>query len=359
MNGFPPIDRRFIWIGLGIFTFLLRYILSLNPYFTEEFYSRGLFAVLRYVWDYTLGWSPIPLIYFAFPLLLFFLIRWGIIVRKKRGPRSWRNRIAGSLLNILAFASGAIVFFFFLWGFNYNRVPVDEKLNLRAPKLTAEIIESEFEVSLQEMLEARRKITSDDRKADIVFEDLDNQLRPAVIQALKENGYPAPGRVRARVLAPNGLLMQLGASGIYIPFVFEGHVDGGLHPLTYPYTLAHEMAHGYGFGDEGTCNFWAYLACKKITEPKIRYAAMLDYWREVAVLYRRIEPEIYQEIRADLPKGLLQDIEAINESIKKYPGFFPEFSDQVYDSYLKNQGVTEGMASYGKVVAWVYAWRHR
>ncbi|MEZ4850421.1 MAG: hypothetical protein R3B93_17790 [Bacteroidia bacterium] len=59
------------------------------------------------------GWSPIPLIillshYYSFPYQ-------GITSRKEVLVLAYGIEFAvGSLLNILAFASGAIVFFFFL-----------------------------------------------------------------------------------------------------------------------------------------------------------------------------------------------------------------------------------------------------
>ncbi|MCB0582976.1 MAG: DUF3810 family protein, partial [Phaeodactylibacter sp.] len=70
--------------------------------------------------------------------------------------------------------------------------------------------------------------------------------------------------------------------GLYFPFTGEGHIDAGLHPLQKPYVMAHELAHGYGFGDEGTCNFLGYLACIGSDDPVIAYIGHLNYWRTLA-----------------------------------------------------------------------------
>lgn len=359
---FPPVDRRFIWIGLGLLTLLLRPVFSINPHFTEVVYSRGLFAILRNVWDYTLGWSPVPLLYIAIPLLLWLGARFVIkSIRKPRG-RSLANRIAGMTLNLLAFAGAVIFLFFFLWGFNYYRTAVDQRLELHAGKLDEAVIREEFARATEELLNARKAWVPDAQHSPanpFSHTQLESQLRASLVQVLKNHQYSAPGRVRARRLRPKGLLMQLGAVGIYIPFVFEGHVDAATHPLTHPFTLSHEMAHGYGFGDEGTCSFWAYLACIHAEDPAIRYGGILGYWREAAVLYRMIDRESYQQQRENLPIGIQADLDAINEALRKYPGFFPEFSDEVYDSYLKNQGIEEGTGSYGQVVKWVSAWQKK
>ncbi|MEZ4772639.1 MAG: DUF3810 domain-containing protein [Bacteroidia bacterium] len=358
---FPPIDRRFIWIGLGVITLLLRPLFRVNPQFTEVVYSRGIFSLLRIIWDYTLGWSPFALLYLAVPLLL----AGGIyaLVKSFRKPkgRSVANRLAGALLNLLAFAGCVLFLFYFLWGFNYYRAPVDKRLGLKAKKMSEELVRSEFERATEDLLKAREVLYSPDEAAPAVLplRELENKLRSSLVSSLKATGYTTPGRVRARALRPKGLLLQLGASGIYIPFVFEGHVDAAMPAITFPSTMTHEMAHGYGFGDEGTCNFWAWLACFQSEDPTVRYGGLLGYWREVAVMYRMLDKDGYMTKRAELPPGLLSDLESINDALKKYPGFFPQFSDEVYDSYLKNQGIEEGMGSYGQVVRWVAAWRER
>ena len=58
IKGIGNLDKRFTWIGLGLFTMFITFLLGLNPTFTEVVYSRGLFALIRWVWDYTLGWIP-------------------------------------------------------------------------------------------------------------------------------------------------------------------------------------------------------------------------------------------------------------------------------------------------------------
>ncbi|MEL6251078.1 MAG: hypothetical protein AAFR87_03605, partial [Bacteroidota bacterium] len=69
------LDRRYVWMGLGLLSLFINSILKSNPYFTEVVYSRGIFLLFRWIWDYTLGLIPIPLLYIIGPLLIFYLIR--------------------------------------------------------------------------------------------------------------------------------------------------------------------------------------------------------------------------------------------------------------------------------------------
>ena len=123
--------------------------------------------------------------------------------------------------------------------------------------------------------------------------------------------------------------------------------------------MAHELAHGYGFGNEGTCNFWAYLACEQSEDPIIRYSGLLSYWRSVAAQYNWINREAYRERRAQMPEGILQHMREIRIQMNKFPDIFPAIRDATYNAYLKAQGIEEGLLSYSRVVLLVKAYREQ
>jgi len=346
-------DRRFLWLGLGLLTWLVRLLLGANPYFTEVVYSRGLFAAFRYLWDFTLGWMPFPLLYLAVPLLLGWL-GYGIVkgIRKKSG-RSWPHKIGRFLLNVAAAAAAVYTLFFWMWGFNYFRRPVADQLGLRMEKMDEPMLRQAFSEATDNLLLAYANRPADTTMAlamEALPEDLETSLRTRLEALLGEADYPASGRVRGRRLFPAGFLFRLSASGIYIPFVAEGHVDAAIPAASLPFTLAHEMGHGYGFGEEGVCNFWGVLTCITHEHPAIQYVGRLAYWRYVASAFRRTFPEEYAEFRPTLPSGILADLEALKAAYARYPSLFPHFSSRVYDAYLKNQGIKEGIASYDQVV---------
>lgn len=357
----PGIDRRFIWIGLGLFSLFIRWLLSFNPLFTEIAYSRGVFIVLRWIMDCTIGFLPFPAIY----LMAFFLLTWAVWKwwkgRVKRRSQKFLQRIASAVLNLLAIGSAGVFFFLLLWGYNYQQFPVESRLGFEVDSLTQSQIREELFLATEAVVAAREMISTDTIAlgSEMLAPDLESVMRDHLVEVLTENNYPTPGKVRGWRLFPKGLLMRLGASGIYIPYVGQGHIDPGLHPLTQPSTLAHELAHGYGFGNEGSCNFWAYLACEKSDDPFIRYAGLLDYWIEVASLYRRNEPEAYANFRETLPKGMIEDLRAIRAAIDQYSSFFPQFNRVFYDAFLKSQGVEEGIVSYSRVVSMVIALRNQ
>ncbi len=188
---------------------------------------------------------------------------------------------------------------------------------------------------------------------------LEATLRAGLEGRLAELDYPAVGRVRARRLYPKGIFLRFSSSGLYFPFTAEGHVDAGVHPLMMPYVMSHEMAHGYGFADEGTCSFLAYLGTTASPIPLIAYAGHLNYFRTVAGQYLRQDPEAYAAFRNALPEGIQADLNAINANLEKYPDIMPRLRYYAYDTYLKAQGIPEGMLNYNRVVMLVRAWENR
>ncbi len=153
--------------------------------------------------------------------------------------------------------------------------------------------------------------------------------------------------------------MRISTAGFYLPFTGECNIDAGLHPIQLPFVVAHEYAHAYGITDEGSCNFLAYLSCNQSADPFVRYAGSLSYWRYIAGNYQAYYPKEYALFRKQLPKGIIADLDAINANGRKYPDILPRVRDFAYDSYLKSQGIEEGLESYSRIIMLVKAWKEK
>ena len=227
----------------------------------EQYYSRGLYLLIRNGFALLSSWLPFATVY-----LLLGLLSAGILVALLRLVRlrsGWRPWLKSAFLTALSLA-GALVFLFqLLWGFNYFREPLEEGLGMEPAPLDLPALQQEFEQSTEELLQLRALLPVDSHEAvpaAMLPAALENTLRNDLREVLLLHGYPAPANVRGRQLWPPGLLLRISTAGIYIPFTGEGHADGGLHHLQLPFVLSHEMSHAYGFGDEGSCNFLAWLA---------------------------------------------------------------------------------------------------
>jgi hypothetical protein len=352
------------WIGLGAFTLLLRYLFRLNPDMVESIYSRGIFQGIRFCLDYTLGLLPFPLVYLMSAALLFLLV-FKIIKRVKKGKKikeklSWQMRIFKGILTLGAFFGAIVFFFYFLWGFNYQRVPIEDHLKIKPEPLDITGIRKETTIAFQ-MVEAARKTIPGASSAPLdsgfLPEGLESKIRDNLGKVLKSMGYPVPGRVRARKLRPGGLLMYFAVSGIYFPYTGEAYMPANLTAVEIPFTMAHEMAHGVGFTEEGTANFLAYLTCISAKNPVIRYSGCLEYFNYISYEMAKASPHEHKEMIKKLPRGVIADRTAIFQNWAHYRGWLMEIGQQVNDIFLKSQGVKEGVKSYNRLVLLAAAWR--
>lgn len=350
--------RQLWWIGLGVGAVLLRWLLGFQPSIIEKLYSRGLFLAIRWAIDYLLAWFPLPLLYLFLTGLVVAIFQ--RIWKWVKHPMAFRARLLSAVMSCLAFVGGVVFLFLFMWGFNYGRIPVEQQLGLEPKPLTLQQLKEELRIETEYIAQLRAAIPGISDFAfseNLLPENLEAQLRKNLKIKLQQYHFPTVGRVRAFYLYPKGIFLRFSSAGLYFPWTGEGQVDAGLHALQIPYVMAHEMAHGYGFGDEGTCTFWGYLACANSDNPIIAYTGHLGYWRELAADFRHAAPDQYADFRKSLPLGIQNDLDAINKNLLEYPDFLPRLRYVTYDAYLKTQGIKEGMLNYDRVTMLVHAWR--
>lgn len=351
--------KSLIWIGLGLFALVLRLLLGQYPMLIEQYYSRGLFTLIRVSIDFLAAWFPVALIYVFFSFLLVILI--SRAVKFWRWDAKWQVKLGRAVVSVVAFWMAVVFFFLFLWGFNYARVDLENTIGLEPNPLSKEQLWEELQHHTDQIIKLRSEISNINDSIVLAKakmpDKLEQELRASLEQQLAQWGYPTNGRVRARLLYPKGIFLRFSSSGLYFPLTGEGHVDAGLHYLQWPYVMTHEMGHGYGFGDEGSCNFLGYVGCINSDNTFVKYAGHLAIWRTLAINYQRYDRERYWAFRESLPQGIQADLDAINENLFQYPDIMPRARYVAYNTYLKAQGIEEGMKNYSRVIMLARAWR--
>lgn len=352
------------WIAcfcFGAGTLALNTAAHLFPETVEQWYSRGLYQTLRSIFAHSLGYLPFAGFYlFWAGVVLFWWRQW----RRRPSGQGRKTALTFWILRVAGFAGLLTGSFCWLWGFNYARVPLQEQLKLTSEPLDSVYLWHEL-ASETRCLDSLRSIIAGNDTSALEGEghwppEAEQTVRKAVEKWLTTNGFPVTGGVRGRIIYPEGLLFKFGAAGIYWPFVGEGNIEGALHPLRKLPSMAHEMSHGYGFCDEGVCNFIAYQACSGAEDPYLSYCARLDYWSTLANACLSTDVERYdRDFRPYIPRGMVADIHAIRRQHARFKEFAPQLRYKVYDAYLKSQGIASGMLNYDEVLLLVHAWRKK
>jgi hypothetical protein len=351
--------QKWIWIGLGIFAILLRWILGYQADIVEAYYARGIYLGIRKILDYTIGLLPFPVVYLMFAAVLYTII-YGVIWLI-RNRLSWEKKLQYSLLSIAAFLGGAVFFFLFLWGFNYARVPIGQQLGIELMPLTKADFVRSLETTRSTLIDLRHQLGTDSITLTPEYfpNPLKQKIQSEVQGVFRELNYPYQFTPKVQLLYPKGTLLRWSTLGVYFPWTGECNLDAGLHPVEIPHVMAHELAHGYGIGDEGTCNFIAYLACIGSDDIAIRYAGYLEYFATLFANYRKYDAEGAKAYLSSLSPAIKADWNAMIENHRKYPNLFPKLRRATYDTYLKIQGIEQGVQNYDEVLMLVKAWESR
>lgn len=301
----------------------------------ERWYSSSTYLRLQAVVTPVTNLVPIALFDVAIAILL---IAFGAIFIRHLRKRSVGFALRRGLGTIVVTAAVAYLVFLAMWGLNYRRVPLEQKLDYDASRVSRE-------AALRLAVESVRIVNGAYAAAHALPPD-DAALAAAFAQAQRIMGAPrgaVPGVPKASLL---GIYFRHAAvSGMTVPFFLEITLSPELLPFERPFTLAHEWAHLAGYADESEANFLAWLTCAR-GDALARYSGWLEtYQYATASLHgadRRAVPPLDDGPRADL--------RAMRERYMRSSPVVRATAREVYDSYLRANRVSEGIASYSTVL---------
>ena len=312
----------------------------------ESWYSTGFYPLLQR------SLTPVSnAVSFAFLDLVLVMVGVGVMVLVTRAVRrAWRTRtfslLAGTAAHLLAAAAAIYILFLVVWGFNYRRVHMPDRLVLdRASPTSDQVVQLGLMAvgQMNSLYEAAHP-----QKAVVIPEWKEPALRSAFaeVQHALSDGPPAePGRLKRSLLGP--YFRWTGVDGMVNPFGLEVIVNPDLLPFERPFIAAHEWGHLAGYADEAEANFIGWLTCIR--------ASAGDQYSGWFYLYWQISGEVNGQERARLNAALAdgprRDINAVIARLRR--GEIPalqQASWQVYDKYLKANRVEAGVRSYGEVV---------
>jgi hypothetical protein len=323
-------------------TALAAALVPLSPGAVERLYSARFYAALQP--NVTAFSNLVPFALFDVLLVITAALWLGLAVRDFRRFDRWRAAgRAGA--RTLSWAAGAYLAFLMLWGFNYRRVRLVERLPFDAGRVTPEAVARAASLAADRANELYDATRAEDAPAS---GPVDPTVAPALARALGDIGRAhrvVPGRPKPTML--DAYFRRAGVDGMTDPFFLETLIARDLLPFERPFVVAHEWSHLAGIADEGEANFVGWLACLRAS-PAAQYSGWLFLYRELAgAVPERDRPSVATR----LGRGPRADLRAIRERFLRHVN--PRVSAagwRVYDSYLKANRVEAGAASYAEVV---------
>ena len=343
------IQKRNIYLTLllGIQVIFMKWIGN-NPSFVENYYSRGIYPYISSFLRILFGWMPFS---FGDLIILFFGLYLIYIIYKLVSTRF--TNMASKIFGITSFISIVYFLFYFLWGLNYFREPLNKNLEFKTTSYNNEELINLTKYLVTKLNQSHLAITKSDSISVIIPHS--NQD----IYLLAKKGYQKLAHDNSLFTykygtAKNSLISVFqsynGTSGYLNPFTGEAQVNRLIPKTILPTTTTHEMAHQIGFAAENEANFIGFLAALSNDDPYFKYSAYRMATRYVIFeLYKR-DKDTFEEIYKTLNKGILIDFKSSSDFWNTYKNPFEPIIKKGFNAYLKSNKQQEGIQSYNFVV---------
>ena len=344
----------FLVPGILLVLLLMEEWVKRDSVLIEKVYSKGIYPIVIKGLNGLSGSVPFSLFEAVLcVLLLFILAALGVLAWRAAHRRTeqvrWRNAALRSLSLIMVF----VILFNLLWGFNYYRLPLSEQMGATVEKhssldlsLLCESLISEANV-LSEYVNrgSDGAMAHSGTLAEVLARTAVGYQRANERLGLFEGRYATP-----KTVWNSTAMSYLGIAGMYSPYTGEANVNGLIPAPFFPATAMHELAHVYGYSREDEANFIAWLSCRFHPDGDYRYSgALLGLVYGMNALHDA-DPEEYKRLKAQYSPGVKADLAANRTFWERYEGPAEELHEKVNDRYLKANGQTDGVDSYGRMV---------
>lgn len=338
---------KFILPFLLLLQIIALQIVSYFPEFVEQYYSNG-----WYVWISNFSRSTLGAIFFSvgdlfYIVMLFLISKWFWTQRK-----SWKTQWQSNGLTILSFISVLCFVFHLLWGMNYHRVPLFEKMNIKkdysdtdlwlfTQKLIAKTNAIHHQIVKNDHLKVVLPYTQEQ-----VF-DFNAKGYEILSKEYPFFTYQNPSVKKSLMSLP---LTYMGFGGYLNPFTNEAQVNY-LGPMYhFPTTTCHEMAHQLGYASESEANFIGFLAAIKNDNLYFQYSGYSQALRYCLRNWQIRDPHVLKALLKTIHPGILANFKESETFWTSYETFIETGFKIFYDHFLKFNQQEDGLESYSKFV---------
>ena len=138
-------------------------------------------------------------------------------------------------------------------------------------------------------------------------------------------------------------------TGVYSPFTVEANYNRDIAYYDIPFTICHELSHLRGYMQEEEANFIGVLATIGADDLYFNYSGFVSAWVYAGNALARIDSTAFATLYSRINARTRQDMLYNNAYWQQFEGKPAEAHEQLNDAYLKMQGQTSGVRSYGHV----------
>ena len=321
--------------GLAVVTALSSWAMIFPASFVESVYSRRLFPIISHI----AGWfaDSIP---FSWTWVWILIGLFTVVFSLRR--KNWRIP--------LGLVSAIYLIFFWGWGLNYHRSPIEIRLGLKALPKPSNQEFRQFQAATTAGVNRLWTEVDVHKTGSLDSEAIEREASARVREVIAQiDGTDWAAATRIKHFYPAEVWFQAaGIDGVFNPFGHEPILVSRIASFRLPFVMTHELAHVRGIASEGDANYVAFLACMRSADPRFQYSAAFEMWLHLGGSAN------------DLADGPRRDLKSYLDLIRSQE--VPQISriqSAILDSHLKANGIQEGVQSYSKFVALAIATRDR
>ena len=341
------VKRKYILPFFLLLQIILLKIIQYFPEIIEHYYSNGIYPIISNFSRIILGsirFSVGDILYF---ILIVLGVKW--LFQKRR---TWKKEWKDNILGVLSFLSVFYFCFHLLWGFNYYRQPLFEKMSIERNYSDADLLAFTKKI-IAKTNAVHIQITKND-SLKVVVPYSQEQVFEMSLSGYKTLSkqysffdYKYPSLKKSLFSLP---LTYMGFGGYLNPFTNEAQVNY-LGPMySFPMTTNHEIAHQMGFASESECNFIGFLATIKNEDYYIQYSGYSMALRYCLGNWYARDEKVYDELLKTVNPGIVKNYRESEVFWKQYDTIIDKGFHAFYDQFLKANQQKEGMDSYSKFV---------
>ncbi|MDP5061031.1 MAG: DUF3810 domain-containing protein [Maribacter sp.] len=327
--------------------------LGTRPDLVEQYYSTGLYPVISKFFRLLFGWVPFS----VGDILYFVLLILALVYLIKNRNYIWRHKLQ-FLQNIAMVLSVTYFTFHVMWGMNYYREPLAEKLELVPNKDYQDLLEF-TERLIRKTNESQFTITKDSSLAvNIPYSQ--KEIFDKTIQGYDHLKTIHPFLVYDRPSLKKSSfstgLTYMGYAGYLNPFTNEAQVNDLLPNFRFPFVAGHEVGHQLGYSAENETNFIGYLVTSNNEDIYFKYAAYAYALGYCLNDVRRTDTEDFDKLMLLLNSGVKNNFQEMSIFWNSYENPMEPVFKSIFDTFLKANNQTEGIKSYSAVVLFLVAY---
>lgn len=336
----------------GLFTIVIILIAKNSPKFTNGIYSKWsvwMMDTMSKAFSFVKFSVAEILIYLLAIILTVSLI---ILIKNLIKNRGRLGRLFKFITAWLLVLSIGIFLFYSMWGCMYYSDGLTGELILEVKDREVEEL-----IALNKyLIEKANQLSAEVKRNEQGYYTGNEFNEMARLSAKAVSDFTNKQEALPKYVIASNAWSYTQTTGIFTFLTGEANINSNNLAIAVPFTCAHELAHRNGITSEDEANFFAFYTLIKSDNINMRYSAysmalifsMNSLYSKDAQSHRQLS-ELYSD-------HLRNDYDRYSEHWDRYDGKVAEISDKANDAYLKAQGETDGVQSYGKVTDILLAW---